>query len=160
MNNLLVFFALPVATIILAIVLEKQIHCPFQVAAIFFAIFLVVAFAAFDASFLIYVVAYTIIAYVAAVITRLICNFIEDTLGESDENNNNDNHHNKNCCCRRPTVVEGTNQGRCNCANEIRRVEDAVAGLSDNVCQINCLLEDVLAASQNNNSGYVCRRRR
>ena len=49
--GLLLFFALPVATIILAVVLQKILKCPILVAATFFAIFLIVAFAIFDSSF-------------------------------------------------------------------------------------------------------------
>ena len=55
MNILLLFFALPIATIILAVVLEKILRCPILTAATFFAIFLIVAFAIFDARFLIFV---------------------------------------------------------------------------------------------------------
>ena len=43
MNNLLVFFAIPVATIILSAILETFINCPLKVGGIFFSIFLVVA---------------------------------------------------------------------------------------------------------------------
>ena len=49
MNTLLIFFAIPVAIIILSVVLQIQINSPVQVAAIFFAILLVVTFAFFDA---------------------------------------------------------------------------------------------------------------
>ena len=51
MNTLLLFFALPVATIILAIVLEKILDCPVLVAATFFAIYLVVTFAVYYTCF-------------------------------------------------------------------------------------------------------------
>ena len=71
--GLLLFFALPVATIILAIVLQKILKCPILVAATFFAIYLIVAFAIFDSTFLIYVIAYTIIAYITAYLTKIIC---------------------------------------------------------------------------------------
>ena len=71
--GLLLFFALPVATIILAVVLQKILKCPILVAATFFAIYLIVAFAIFDSTFLIYVIAYTIIAYITAYLTKLIC---------------------------------------------------------------------------------------
>ena len=46
MNTLLLFFALPIATIILAIVLQKILNSPLLVAATFFAIYLIVTFAA------------------------------------------------------------------------------------------------------------------
>lgn len=78
MNILLLFFALPIATIILAIAAQKILKCPFLVAGVFFAIYLIVAFAAFDASFLVYAVVYTIIAFITAIITKIITNFIED----------------------------------------------------------------------------------
>ncbi len=77
MNTLLLFFALPVATIILAIVLQKILNNPLLVAATFFAIYLIVTFAAFDASFLVYAIAYTILAYITAVLTRIICRLLK-----------------------------------------------------------------------------------
>ena len=78
MNTLLLFFALHIATIILAIAAQKILKCPFLVAGVFFAIYLIVAFAAFDASFLVFAVIYTIIAFITAVITKIITNFIEN----------------------------------------------------------------------------------
>lgn len=76
MNNLLLFFAFPVATIILAIVLQKILKNPLLVAATFFAIYLIVAFSAFDASFLVYAIAYTILAYITAILVKTICNIV------------------------------------------------------------------------------------
>ena len=76
MNTLLLFFALPVATVILAIVLQKILNNPLLVAATFFAIYLVVAFAAFDASFLVYVIIYTILAYITAILANAICRLL------------------------------------------------------------------------------------
>ncbi len=76
MNNLLVFFALPVATIILAIVLQKVINNPTLVGITFFAIYLIVTYAAFDSDFLIFAVIYAILAYISAVISCLISNLI------------------------------------------------------------------------------------
>lgn len=104
MGNLLLFlFALPVATIIIASILETIIKSPISVALLAFAIYLIVAFAAFDASFLIYVILYTALALIAAVITRVILNFIND---EDDDiiidggcNNNNNNNNNGSCGC-------------------------------------------------------------
>ena len=87
MNILLLFFALPIATIILAIAAQKILKCPILVAGVFFAIYLIVAFAVFNAGFLVFVVIYTIIAFLTAVITKLIAKFIE-----CNENNNNNNN--------------------------------------------------------------------
>lgn len=93
MNTLLLFFALPVATIILAIVLEKILDCPILVAATFFAIFLIVTFAAFDSSFLVFAIVYTILAFITAALVKAICNFIRNCL------NNQNNCSNNNCIC-------------------------------------------------------------
>lgn len=76
MNILLLAFAIPVATILLAIVLQKILKCPLLVAATFFAILLIITYAVFDSSFLVFAILYTILAYVTAVLTRLICNII------------------------------------------------------------------------------------
>ena len=76
MDVLLLAFALPVATILLAIVLQKILRSPLLVAATFFAVYLIVTYAAFDSSFLVFAILYTILAYVTAVLTRLICNII------------------------------------------------------------------------------------
>ena len=60
----------------MAIVLQKILNNPLLVAATFFAIYLVVAFSAFDSSFLVYTIAYTILAYITAVLVRMICNLL------------------------------------------------------------------------------------
>ncbi len=86
MNVLLVFFALPVATIILAIVLQKILKCPLLVAATFFAIYLIVTFAFFDASFLVFAIIYTILAYITAVLTKVICNFLMTFFNQCNTN--------------------------------------------------------------------------
>ena len=52
-NLLLLLFALPIATIIISSIAETALESPIAVAALAFAVYLVVAFAAFDASFLI-----------------------------------------------------------------------------------------------------------
>lgn len=106
MNVLLIFFALPIATIILAAVLEKLLNCPLAVAAVAFAIYLIVTFAAFDVTFLIATIVYTILAFVTALIVRFIKNWLSDS--EDNESNNcllNTNNGNTNngcgCNCRR-----------------------------------------------------------
>ena len=48
MDTLLIFFALPIAVIIISAILEKLLKCPIAVASLIFAIFLVVTFAVFD----------------------------------------------------------------------------------------------------------------
>jgi len=112
MNTLLIFFAFPVATIILAIVLQKIINSPLLVSATFFAIFLIVTFAAFDESFLVFAIAYALIALITALIFRFICCMIRNSNnpcinGKAFNNSicsnneiNSDNDSNNNCGCR------------------------------------------------------------
>ena len=49
--NLFIFFALPLATILLSIVFQKILRSPILVAITFFAIYLIVAFTIFYAFF-------------------------------------------------------------------------------------------------------------
>ncbi len=89
MNIILFFFVLPLATIILSIVLQKILRNAFLTAVTFFAIYLILAFTAFDESFLVFAIAYTIISYITAVIAEIF-------------------FRNRNCCnCR----------NYCNCRN-------------------------------------------
>lgn len=117
MNNLLIFFAIPVATIILAIVFQKILQSPLLVAATFFAIFLIVTFAAFDESFLVFAILYTLLALTTAIIVRFICCLIRNSdnpcingsamhnSGICGENHNNvdddddENNNSNNCGC-------------------------------------------------------------
>ncbi len=75
MNTLLVFFAIPIAVIILSIIFETLIKCPIKVAGIFFSIFLVVAFAlGGTAELIVLAIVYTIISFITAYIVSIICN--------------------------------------------------------------------------------------
>ena len=127
MNTLLIFFALPIATIILAIVLQKIIKCPILVVATFFAIYLIVTFAAFDANFLIYAIIYTILAYIAAVITRFIMNALCCTEDEDCSNilsnsvNNNSNAQNLVNAINSLNTVNSLNANNCGCGCRGRR---------------------------------------
>ena len=122
MNTLLLFFALPIATIILAVVLEKILRSPALVAATAFAIYLIVAFSAFDSTFLIFVIVYTILAFIAAFIAELFFRRCKHwNLGNNTgnlgiaENNNNENNNNRNNCNN-----NNENQNNnCNCQTEV-----------------------------------------
>lgn len=70
--NLLLFFAIPVATIILAIVWQRIVRSPLLVAATAFAIFLIVVYAT-NSDLLILAIIYTILAFIAAAIAKFIC---------------------------------------------------------------------------------------
>ena len=88
MNTLLLFFALPISVIIISIALQKILRNPLLVAAIIFAIFLIVTFVVGDLNLLIATIVYTIISYITALIVLLICKLLK--YGR---------HNNWNRCC-------------------------------------------------------------
>lgn len=70
--DLLLYFAIPVATILLSIVWQKIIRSPSLVAITAFAIFLLYVYST-DTTLLIFAIVYTILAFVTALITKYIC---------------------------------------------------------------------------------------
>lgn len=142
MNTLLLFFALPVATIILAIVLEKILRCPILTAATFFAIYLIVAFAVFDATFLVFVIAYTILAFIVAIIAEI---FFRKCNNEKD------------CCKWRICNTRERNNNTITLSNQdIRRIAEQLANMQNNNCNKNnnnCnSANDILAVNVTNNT--------
>lgn len=123
MNTLLIFFALPIATIILAIVLEKLLRCPILTAATFFAIYLIIAFALFDATFLVFVIVYTILAYITALIAEFFFSRCRKKICTCCDNkiNNNDielsNESIQNIANRVAQILTNTSNCSCNCNN-------------------------------------------
>ena len=96
MTNLLIFFALPIATIIISIALQKIFKCPFLVAAIIFAIFLVVTFILGNLIYLVATIAYTILAFITAVcrILRELDRREESHCCSRERNQNSNNNNN------------------------------------------------------------------
>ena len=86
MNLLLIFFALPLATIVFSIALQRILDNPILVASIIFSIFLIVTFVVGDLNLLIATIIYTIFSFLTAIIVKYI-----------DENNNENNENNGNC---------------------------------------------------------------
>lgn len=112
MNSLLFFFAFPIAIIIFSTVLQRLLNSPVTVAAIIFAIFIVLTFAVFDQNFLIATLAYTILAYITALLVCRINNHTNTfentnnitgtiTLNKNTEHTipDDDNVLNNNCGC-------------------------------------------------------------
>lgn len=100
MNILLIFFALPIAVIIISIALQKILKCPVLVAAIIFAIFLIVTFIVNNLNFLIAAIIYAIISFITAFIICIIGRFLnrmerENTCCSERRNQNNG----ANCGC-------------------------------------------------------------
>ncbi len=78
MNTLLIFFAFPIAVIIASVVMQKAIKNTVLVAALVFAIFLILTFTMFEDTFLVATLAYTILAFLTALITKMLCNNNEE----------------------------------------------------------------------------------
>lgn len=119
MNTLLlIFFAIPIAVIIISIALQKIFRNPFLVAAIIFAIFLVVTFIIGDLIFLVATIAYTILAFITAVLTKIICKIIR-RLDEHEEDNDDDTEDNNCSTNRNERQVLSINSGTLNNADNL-----------------------------------------
>ncbi|MCR5146697.1 MAG: YbeF family protein [Clostridia bacterium] len=97
-TNLLIFFAIPLAIIVISIALQKNLRNPFLVAAIVFSIALVIVLSFFDPIYLIAVVAYTVLAFLTALLTCLLCGVLRNShlyncigCGGSNSSNANNN---------------------------------------------------------------------
>lgn len=104
MNTLLIFFALPIAVIIISIALQKIFKCPFLVAGIIFAIFLIVTFVVGNLNLLIATIAYTILAFITAVLTNIICRIRRELDRREGERESS-------CCNRRNRNSNNNNNG-------------------------------------------------
>lgn len=104
MNTLLIFFALPIAVIIISIALQKIFKCPFLVAAIIFAIFLIVTFVIGNLNYLVATIAYTILAFITAVLTNIICRILRELDRREGERESS-------CCNRRNRNSNNNNNG-------------------------------------------------
>lgn len=103
MNTLLLFFALPIAVIIISVALQKVLRNPLLVAGIIFAILLIATFVINDLNLLIATIIYTIISYITALITSLICRFLRNNRQNGGRccnlcENSNNNTNNNSCC--------------------------------------------------------------
>jgi len=135
MNILLIFFAFPIAVIIISIVLQKLLKNPIAVAALIFAIFLIVTFAVFDETFLIATLAYTILALITALIVKFIC--------QSNHNDNNDICNLLRCVLR--------NSDACDLLNNISSESNNNNGITSNA------VTDILNTNNgNNNNNNSC----
>ena len=103
-TNLLIFFSIPLAIIVISIALQKILRNPFLVAAIVFSIALVIVLAFFDPIYLIAVVAYTVLAFLTALLTCMLCGVLRNShvcncigCGGNNSNNENNNDEENNC---------------------------------------------------------------
>ena len=122
MNNLLIFFAIPLATIIIAIVLERVWKNYILVTLFAFAIFLIVAFSVGDTTLLVLVIAYTILAFLASFLSMLfrkLCKKLQnleesanDCNNESDRNHCINHNNSQNLAIEARVTPNSNNNGR------------------------------------------------
>lgn len=183
MSNVLIFFVLPVVTIILSIVLQRILKCPVLVAATFFAVFLILAFTVFDTTFLIIGIILTILAFIIATIAQLICrikrkireccDYGDDDCDCGRERDNNSERRcdfndwvcdvlgrsRNSCSCRRRRRNNEGEKGRCqnnNTANlNNASVLKEITTLSDNIECLNNLLTTRMNTSNSCNNLLV-----
>lgn len=117
-ETLLIYFAIPLAVIILSAIFETFINCPIKIAGIVFSILLVVAFAAFGTEFLVAVIIYTILSYITAFIINRYnerddkLQNIEDLIINNQSENNNNNNNESNCINSSSSCNRGCNRRR------------------------------------------------
>jgi len=149
--GILFFVVLPLATILIAIVLQRLLKSPILVAFLVFAVFLILAFTVFEADFLINAIIYAIIAYITALIFKLICcilrrfNFnncsTDNICGDSNSHNEDNNDLQEDIAGLR---------------NSIARLEKSIDSLEDNIDNLTDILSRLL---NNNNNSCGCNRR-
>ena len=143
--DILFFIVLPLATILIAIVLQKLLKSPILVALLVFAIYLILAFTVFTTDFLINAIVYTILAFLTAVVVRIICCLIR----RMDCNDDNG-------ICTNCNNEENASQEQISgLQNSIRRLERSIESLENN---INNLTDILLDLTNNNNNNCGCNR--
>ena len=164
--NLFIFFALPLATILLAIVLQKILRSPILVAITFFAIYLIVAFAAFSDTLveaLVAAIIYSIIAYITAYIVMIICRLKHRFCNCSRGENNSTSR----CSCENNNDSAENNLLRisCSCGNSDRSsdlltVDSTCFANDSNNLNTNVIADTSITANQiqNRTSSYGNRR--
>ena len=144
--NILFFIVLPLATILIAIVLQKLLRSPILVALLVFAVYLILAFTVFEADFLINAIIYTIIAFITALIFRLICCLIR----RLDCNENNGMC--MDCDSNEDTDLQ---QDIAALQNSIRGLERSMDSLENNIQTLSDILSNL---TNNNNNNCGCNR--
>lgn len=99
MDIILFLFIFPIATIILAIALQKILCNPHLVSAIVLAIFLIVTFTVYGVSFLIAAFIYAIIALITAYIVSIFCRIANRTIEINFIGNSGRSSENNSSCC-------------------------------------------------------------
>lgn len=161
MNNLLIFFALPIATIIISAILEKLIKCPITVAALVFAIFLIVTFAISDTTFLIATLAYTILALITAYIVCILCNrHIACGCNSCSNNNGEDEEETVTELLREilASLTDSNNNNSCGCSSCNNRQNSNLGDVLETTINNSCNSGENTTCNCNRSQSYRYRR--
>ena len=77
MDLVLILVVLPLATIIFSIALQKLLKCPLLVAAVVFAIFLILTYTVFGTDFIIFAILFALLAFVTAFLVSIFCRILK-----------------------------------------------------------------------------------
>lgn len=156
--NLLIFFAIVLSTIILAIVLQRIIHCPILVGFAFFAIYLIVATALSNQIFVIIAIIVGIIAFLAAFLDCIFSHsrFWRDNSCLNCDDNNYRRRRNCNCNDNDDELTIVNSNG-----NVVARINgNSISCNSDNTgCATNLLNNGVFSNNDTNSSNCGCNNR-
>ena len=126
--NILFLFIFPVAIVLISIVLQRLLRSPILVAILVFAVFLILAYTVYTTDFIIYVIAYAIIAFITAFIFRLAC-CLKGKIHCPEES----------MCPGRDNNLEEAVEG----------LQDSIGTLEDNISDLNDLLSQALGVNCN-----------
>ena len=161
MNVLLLFFALPIAIIIISIALQKILKNPILVSAIIFSVFLIVTFAINNINFLIATIIYTLISYITAVLVCLIYKI-------KYRMQNKCNCNNINTCCNEISANDVFTISS-NCQNENNNELITINSVENNNCcnennirrnGVSAKINVIPNSNNNGRTGCVCGRYR
>lgn len=102
MTDLLIAFVIPILVIIVSIVLETILRCPFKVAGIIFVL-LIIAALVLGATLTNIILAwfYTLLAFITALVVERIYSICTNNNNNSNNNGCGCNNQNSGCRCRR-----------------------------------------------------------
>lgn len=114
MNLLLFLFAIPFATIIFSIILQKMINNPVLVAFATFSVFLLIAVTTLDETYYILTIVYAILSYIAAITTRIVGNLINRCVNNQGNvmTSESINEYSNNVCDKSDIIIEKNNMNR------------------------------------------------
>ena len=117
---LLIFFALPIAVIIISIALQKILKNPLLVAGVIFAIFLIVTFVIDNLMFLVATIVYTIISFITAFLVCLACRLLRQIRADDNSRGNTCNCGNNDLLTISSNCQSNNNgNGNNNCNNGV-----------------------------------------